>query len=101
MEDRDLRRQHPRFAVETPVEVWSGDVNDRKLSMTGSCVNISEAGLMMRVPTAIPLLTQVAFRIGKLNFQGTGTVRHCGNNSGYSMVGVEFDAGQRFDLSEV
>lgn len=90
-------RRHERHELDAAVEIWSGDIEGRKVSATGTCVNISECGLMMKVPHAIPVLSQVAFRVARLEFEGTGTVRHCGNTGAYYLVGVEFDYGQRYD----
>ena len=89
-------RRHARYSVEAAVHVSCNDADGRQLAMTGSCLNISEGGLMMRLPEAIPILSQVSFRISDLDFEGTGTVRHCGSAADYSLVGVEFDDGQRY-----
>ena len=93
------RRRHERYDLDAGVEIWSGDVKGQKISLTGDCLNISEAGVMIRVPQAIPVLSQVVFRITRLDFEGTGTVRHCGNGGDYCMVGVEFDGGLRYVAS--
>ena len=89
-------RRHKRYSIEASVEVSCDGVNGPQVTMTGSCLNISAGGLMMRLPEAIPVLSQVSFRITELDFEGTGTVRHCGSTADYSLVGVEFDDGLRY-----
>lgn len=97
MESATNVRRHERHDLDAAIEVRSRDIEGQKVSATGSCVNISKGGLMMQVPRAIPVLSHVTFRIARLDFEGTGTVRHCGNTGAYCLVGVEFDDGQCYD----
>ena len=89
-------RRHPRFPVEAPVEVSCETSSGETVSFTGTCLNLSETGLMMRLPAVIPVLNQIRFRIAEMEFEGSGVVRHCGTTNTYCLVGIEFSDGLRY-----
>jgi hypothetical protein len=85
---KDLRR-HSRAPLQvTAVIFWEG-ANGVRLTVRGVCRDVSDAGMLVVVPDAIPLRTLVAVEVFELGLKGTATVRHCRLGRGGYVVGLE------------
>ena len=72
--------------------VWlsTGSQKETEPSLESECLNVSETGMMLRVPKLIEVESEVSFRIDALDLEGSGTVLQCGNFGDYFMVAVKF-----------
>ncbi len=94
-ESGDLRR-HARVTMDSPVQVlWRGP-SGTEMSVNGSTVDISEAGLRIKVPVPIEKGVYVGFNASKVPLQGTASVRSCKRQGVGYLVGLEFSGNLRW-----
>ena len=97
METRhDLRRQDRRACDQSVTVIWRDPRGDDKF-VTAKALDVSESGLRLQMPEALPQQTYLTLRASKLGLCGPASVRHCTRMSGSKFaVGVEFTAGLRW-----
>jgi hypothetical protein len=89
----DLRRQDRRACDQSVTVLWRDIRGDEKF-VNAKALDISEAGLRLQMPEALPQQAYLTLRASKLGLLGRASVRHCTriNGSKYA-IGVEFTAG--------
>ena len=88
MTKRDLR-QSGRQSYAGPVEVsWVEPTGESKF-VRGKCLEISDTGMRLELPIAIPLHILVSLRLSGLHLTGTGSVRHVRRTGVKYMAGLE------------
>lgn len=72
--------------------IWlsRGGQKEADVSLESECLNVSESGLMLRVPKLIEVESEIRFRVPGLELEGSGTVLQCGNFGDSFMVAVRF-----------
>jgi len=92
----DLRRNDRRPCDHTVTVMWR-DPGGQDKFVQAKAQDISEMGLRMQMPEALPRQTYLNLSASKLGLVGHASVRHCTRIRGakYS-VGVEFTAGLRW-----
>jgi hypothetical protein len=92
----DLRRQDRRVCDHSVAVIWRDPTGNEKF-FNAKAVDISEAGLRLQMPEALPKQAYVTIRAFKLGLQGNASVRHCSRLHGSKyVVGIEFTAGLRW-----
>ena len=97
---RKERRRHPRHAINSAVRVHVEGASG-SFWASGRCVEISESGIRIEIPEAIPVRGRVNFVIDAPPLQGSGLVRHCARHGLKHVIGVEFSGGLRWDSSSL
>lgn len=59
-------------------------------------LDVSEVGVRLKVPEALPLRSCVTLRSENLNLQGQASVRHCSTLGTGFAIGLEFGRGVRW-----
>lgn len=97
METRhDLRRQD-RQACDSSVTVGWRDSRGQDKFVNATALDISESGLRLRMPEALPPQAYLTLRASKLGLLGSACVRYCTRIGGSKYaIGVEFTAGLRW-----
>ncbi|HUJ51881.1 MAG TPA: PilZ domain-containing protein [Bryobacteraceae bacterium] len=91
----DLRR-HARVTMDSPVQVLWRDPSGTEMSVNGRTVDISEAGLCIKVPVPIEKGVYVGFNASKVPLRGTASVRSCRRQGVAYLVGLEFSGNLRW-----
>ncbi|HET8548405.1 MAG TPA: PilZ domain-containing protein [Bryobacteraceae bacterium] len=86
-------RRHPRFPIEGPLRVLWHDANGRERVSNAKLVNVSVAGLKLRVDEPIPVRALLLCNDQRLGIRGSGAVRYCIMTRGKYEIGVEFNGG--------
>lgn len=92
---RGLRR-HERVAQSVPVQLNWKDPRGTEGFTTGTCVDISPAGMRVIVPVRIDEGVYVSFRAEKLPLQGSASVRACARKGAKYIIGLEFSGGLKW-----
>lgn len=88
MARNDIRRHH-RIPYLGPVRIsWEGARGERKYAQVKSC-DVSEGGLRVEVPEAIPTRTTVWLRADRIQFSGSATVKHVTRVGAKYILGLE------------
>ena len=96
-----MRKQHgmrrsPRSPLGARIRVtWQGERGYPKVAH-GRCIDISETGLGVELDEPIPLRSYVQFRIEKVKFEGSASVRYLGWSRMKRHVGLEFSGTLRW-----
>jgi hypothetical protein len=87
MASRDLRRNF-RIPFSGAVEV-SWDDHGMPGFARGRCVNLSEDGMRIELPTAVPVQSMVTIRVPEIGLVGSAVVRHSRRSGIRFSVGIE------------
>ena len=92
---RDIRRNQ-RKPVSTRAEVtWQDRLGNDKFA-NARCFDISESGLRLEMPEALPVQSQISLRSIDLRLHGRASVKHCTKHGTKFILGVEFVGGLRW-----
>ena len=94
---KDLRRYPRRSLLGQLLISWQFPRGTDKFS-TGRLLEVSEWGIRLEVPEQIRPNTNVYIRCEKLDFSGSGQVRHCARSGSKYVVGVALSAELRMKL---
>lgn len=93
--DRDIRR-YRRKTISTRAQVtWQDHLGNDKFA-NARCFDISESGLRLEVPEALPVHAQITLRSSDLRLHGRASVKHCSKQGTKYILGVEFVGGLRW-----
>jgi PilZ domain-containing protein len=91
----DIRR-NKRKSVSTRAEVtWQDRLGNDKF-VNARCFDISESGLRLEMPEALPVQSQISLRSIDLRLHGRAAVKHCTKHGTKFILGVEFVGGLRW-----
>ena len=83
------RRRHPRISYIGPIQLmWDDKIGHTKCWRT-KCVDISEAGLRIEVPEAIPIGAHVSLRSDRIDLAGFAVVKHVTRCGSRYHIGLE------------
>lgn len=89
LETTGLRR-HQRVPLDSVIRLTWQDQNGLQRVAKGKCVDISERGLGILVEENVPLRSYVQFRVEKIGFTGSGSVRYVTRKGLRYVLGLEF-----------
>jgi len=89
-------RRHERFLLDAPVQVCWTNANGGDSYARCRCMNISESGIRLDSPQAIPLRTSICFQVDGEDFRGTAWVRSCTRVGMNYHLGLEFGGGLKW-----
>ena len=93
---RDLRRKD-RWPCDHTLSVMWRDASGEDKFAQAKALNISEFGLRLQMPEALPRQTYLTINAQKLGLIGYASVRHCTRIHGSKFaIGVEFTAGLKW-----
>lgn len=85
---RDARRHH-RVPLIGPVRLsWEDQRGENKFA-PARCIDVSEGGMRLESPVAIPGGTRVLLHAERIKLSGAATVKHVARYSGKYILGVE------------
>jgi hypothetical protein len=88
----DLRR-HERVLQGAPVQVsWKDRLGNEKFA-NAEILDVSEAGIRVKVPESLAEHTLVTLRSERLALHGRASVRSCDRQGAKYLVGLEFIGG--------
>jgi hypothetical protein len=88
----DLRR-HERVLQGAPVQVsWKDRLGNEKFA-NAEILDVSEAGIRVKVPESLAEHTLVTLRSDRLALHGRASVRSCDRQGAKYLVGLEFIGG--------
>jgi hypothetical protein len=97
METRhDLRRQDRETCFQTVTVMWRDSRGEDKFA-NAKVLDVSESGLRMQLPEAVPFQTRITLRAIKLGLHGQGSVRHCSRSGTRYSIGVQFASDLRWN----
>lgn len=76
--------------------MWCDSTGHDKFA-NATALDISELGLRLKVPEAVPVQCRVTLRSEKLKLQGEASVRHCARLGTNYAIGLEFARGIRWN----
>ncbi len=92
----DLRRQARQPCEHHVTLMWRDSRGDNKFA-NARAVDISESGMRLQVPEALPLHAYITLQATKLGLLGNASVRYCLRTAATKYaVGAEFTAGLRW-----
>jgi len=92
----DLRRQDRRACEHNISVIWR-DPRGQEKFVIAKALDISESGLLLQMPEALPKQAYLTLRAPKLGLLGPASVRHCTRIGGAKfLIGLEFTAGLRW-----
>jgi hypothetical protein len=94
------KRRAPRKPIEAPVDLqWNAEGGDKRME---SCraINISDSGLCVELPEALPLQRHVLVRMPGLNMTALAQVKHCEWRSTAFTVGLNLVARATSETSD-
>lgn len=83
-------RRDERLALSGTVRLVWQDGSGREKFANGRCLDVSQSGLRMELPEAIPVRSYVTVRADKVGVAAHAAVRHCSAARGKYIVGLEF-----------
>jgi hypothetical protein len=87
---RRYARKDERLAMSGSVRlVWQDDSGFEKF-VRGRCLDVSQSGLRMELPEAIPVRSYVTVKADQVGLAVNAAVRHCAPSRGKYIVGLEF-----------
>lgn len=87
MSSKDSRRHH-RIPYIGSIQI-SWETSGQARFTQGKCIDISESGLRMAVPVAVPVRTNISMRAEKMKLSGSATVRHVERYGAKYILGIE------------
>jgi hypothetical protein len=102
MEARHDLRRNDRHRCDHKITVMWRDLSGQDKFVHAKALDISEFGLRIQMPEALPNWTYLALNASKLGLTGHASVRHCARtrDARYA-VGLEFTAGLRWTPTEL
>jgi PilZ domain len=94
----DLRRQNRQECTPTVKIMWCDSTGHDKFA-NAMALDISEMGMRLKVPEALPFQCRVTLRSEKLKLHGEASVRHCGRLGTSYSIGLEFARGIRWNAA--
>jgi hypothetical protein len=91
----DLRR-HAREDCTPKVKIMWCDASGHDKFANATALDISETGLRLKVPEAVPVQSCITMRSEALKLQGQASVRHCSRLGTTFAIGLEFGRGVRW-----
>ena len=96
IQTRGLRRSR-RVACQAKMQLSWVTATGEPCSALTMCTDLSQEGMQVTSPAAIPLRTNVQFLVPGSPLQGSGTVRSCSRNGGKFAVGLTFSVPLKVD----
>jgi hypothetical protein len=96
---RGLRR-HERTEESATVQVMWKDRDGGDKFAQARTLDISELGMRIEVPEAVPERSYVILRCDKLKLSGTASVRSCQRKGNRYWIGLEFSVGMKWKRPE-
>ena len=90
------QRRAPRVPLDERVRLCWTDDRGETCVIYGRSLDISEVGLSVRTDMAVPTQGYVSFRLEKVNFEGTASVRHVKRNGLKHIIGLDFCGGLKW-----
>jgi len=90
----DLRRHSREMSTQKIAIHWRDSAGNDKFA-NASTVDVSELGICLLGPEALPVRSIVTLRCEKLGAHGQGSVRHCSRVGMKYRIGVEVARGLR------
>jgi hypothetical protein len=88
----DIRR-HQRVSLAAPVQVsWQDRLGNEKF-VNAEVLDVSEAGMRVRVPESLMQQTLVTLRSDRLALHGRASAKSCVRQGNKYLVGLEFVGG--------
>ena len=91
----DLRRTK-RVEHKGRVSLSWSDSTGAVCSCLGDCIDLSAAGMRVRVPSPVPNKAYVALRFKEAGLHGAASVKSCSRKGLSYAVGLEFTSGLRW-----
>ena len=91
----DLRRLNRQDCSPTVKIMWCDSSGHDKFA-NATALDVSEMGMRLKVPEALPVLSSVTLRSEKLHLHGQASVRHCSRFGTNYAIGLEFSRGVRW-----
>jgi hypothetical protein len=90
---KNEKRRHPRSPGHGVMRILWEDTAGRERVSDGEILDISPAGIKLRVRESIPVRSYMTFNEATLGIRGRGSVRYCNSvGRGYE-IGLEFSSG--------
>ncbi len=93
--DRDIRRHRRSKHIATVRLSWQDRLGNEKFAFARS-FDISETGLRIEVPEAVPLQSYVTLHAEQLGIRGRASVRYCARVGIKYVLGLEFATGLKW-----
>lgn len=87
---RKNARRDERLTLGGNVRLIWQDVRGYEKFARGRCLDVSQSGLRMELPEAIPVRSYVIVRADSVGMAAHAAVRHCAPHRGKFIVGLEF-----------
>jgi hypothetical protein len=84
------KRAHPRVPLSGPIQVSWKYSRALEQHSQGRCLDVSEGGLMMKLPDPIDVSERIRFRVDHVRLAGTASVRYCNRVGTSYVIGVKF-----------
>jgi hypothetical protein len=95
MSERGNLRRYPRFPYSGSIRIaWDDPAGYRK-TVKAELLDLSEGGMRLSVPEAIPIGAYVFIDYPKLGISASASVRYCRRGVMKYAIGVEFTGGFR------
>ena len=88
-------RRHDRQGCTQLVTVMWCDAFGNDKCTNAAAVDVSELGLRLLMPEALPVRSFVTLRSDKIGVQGQASVRHCSRQGARYSIGLEVSRGIR------
>ena len=92
---KGMRRHERTHSSETVQLTWKDRDGADKFAHART-LDISELGMRLEVPEAVPERSYVSLRCDKLKLSGTASVRSCLRKGNRYMIGLEFSVGMKW-----
>ncbi len=86
-------RRHVRHATRGKLSITWQDSSGRRKASEAELIDVSVAGLKLKVAERIPVNAMVSCEGPKQGIRGTGSVRYCNSSQGKYVAGLEFKNG--------
>ena len=94
MPPRKTLRHYERTPLKARIRVtWEDERQATWRETRGRCVDISKRGLGFLADDPLPIRSYVSFRVEKIGFAGSGSVRYVGHKGLKYHIGLEFAGG--------
>jgi hypothetical protein len=94
---KDIRR-YDRIPYAGQVRISWEDLGGFPKYALAKCVDVSESGMRIEVPEAIPARSKVSMRADPINFFGSATVKHVTRRGSKFILGLELSHALRDQL---
>jgi PilZ domain len=94
MAKKDIRRHHRVSYLGRVVISWV-DPHGQPKYAPAKCLDVSEAGMRIETPEAIPVRTNVSLRAEQIDLAGSATVKHVEGRGSKCILGLELSQALR------